>query len=142
MHSMDFSDTQLIDAINDFAAAWNEGTEIDAIFLDLSKAFDTVPHILCYKLAYCGIRNNTKDFLTAKHRVSLNGHTSDICHVLSGMPQESGLEPLLFLCCMILNDVMSNLKFMLMMLCFTEQYIRTLMLTLFNKIFTPWFVGP
>ena len=50
-------ETQLITAVNDFAIALNNSEQIDAIFLDLSKAFDTVPHKrLCNKLAFYGIR--------------------------------------------------------------------------------------
>ena len=42
--------------------------QIDAILLDLTKAFDRVPHMhLCNKLSYYGIKDNTlkqiKNFL-------------------------------------------------------------------------------
>ena len=46
-------ETQLITTINDFATALNNSEQVDAIFLDLSKAFDTVPYKrLCYKLSF------------------------------------------------------------------------------------------
>ena len=50
-------ETQLITAINDFAITLNNSEQVDAIFLDLSKVFDTVPHKrLCNKLSFYGIR--------------------------------------------------------------------------------------
>ena len=84
-------DTPLITIINDFATALNDGWEIDAIFLDLSKAFDTVPHVrLCQKLSHYGVRgttfNWTKDFSDRTQRVILRGHISSMCRVTSGVP--------------------------------------------------------
>ena len=37
-------ETQLISTVHDFATTLNNGGEVHAILLDLSKAFDTVPH--------------------------------------------------------------------------------------------------
>lgn len=46
-------ETQLILTINDFANCLNNHDQIDAIFLDFSKAFDRVPHVrLCNKLFF------------------------------------------------------------------------------------------
>ena len=40
---------QLINTVHDFASALNNREQIDAILLDMSKVFDTVPHeCLCY----------------------------------------------------------------------------------------------
>ena len=111
-------ETQLIDTIHDFATALNDGYEVDAIFLDMSKAFDTVPHIrLCQKLSFYGIRNNVlqwiESFLANRTRcVILNGCSSDACQVLSGVPQGSVLGPILFLCYIndLPNNIVSNIK--------------------------------
>ena len=107
-------ETQLITTINDFATALNNSEQVDAIFLDLSKAFDTVPHkCLCYKLSFYGIRGTIlkwiKCFLTDRtQQVIINGKCSDSLPVLSGVPQGSVLGPLLFTC--YINDIPNDLK--------------------------------
>ena len=53
-------DTQLISTIHDFATSLNNSGQVDAILLDLSKAFDKVLHVrLCHKLFSYGIRGST-----------------------------------------------------------------------------------
>ena len=82
----------------------DSGLQTDIIFLDLSKAFDKVPHYsLCNKLSYYGIRGKTlswiRNFLINRHqRVVLDGFTSESHLVNSGVPQGTILAPLLFLC--------------------------------------------
>ena len=50
-------DNQLIETVDDFARALNEGGQIEVIALDFSEAFDRVPHKqLLYKLNHYGIR--------------------------------------------------------------------------------------
>lgn len=52
-------ETQLISAIHDWAKSINTRSQTDAIFLDFSKAFDSVPHQRpLMKLDYYGIRGN------------------------------------------------------------------------------------
>ena len=92
----------------------NNGGEVHAILLDLSKAFDTVPHNkLSHKLSSYGIRGQLLNWINAfltdrKQQVVLNGETSQPQSVISGVPQGSVLGPLLFLC--YINDIPTVVK--------------------------------
>ena len=73
------------------------------IYLDLSKAFDTIDHqILLEKLAFYCIRGKSldlfKSYLTnRKQDVEIDGKMSTSTNIKTGVPQGSILGPLLFI---------------------------------------------
>lgn len=79
------------------------------IFIDLQKAFDSIPHdILIEKLYRYGIRGLPnqifKSYLSNRGQyVSLRETRSDIEHITFGTPQGSNLGPLIFL--LYINDI-------------------------------------
>ena len=85
-----------------------------ALFMDLSKAFDCLPHdLLLAKLETYGFDIITlrlfKSYLTKRKQfVSIHGIVSDILEILSGVPQGSILGPILFN--IFLNDLLYHIK--------------------------------
>ena len=72
----------------------DEGSEIGAVFFDLRKAFDSVPHkVLMEKLQQTGLNINilawVGNYLTSrKQMVVVNGSSSSDSHALSGYPKD------------------------------------------------------
>ena len=120
-HSPDLALTCLVDKISN---ALENGECVLGLFLDFSKAFDTVNHdILFEKLEYLGIRGIPlmwcRNFLSDREQyVVYNDTSSSSKKITCGVPQGSILGPLLFL--LYINDL-SRVSDVLFILLFADE---------------------
>ena len=122
---------QILECLNDWTAAVEEGLCVDVCYIDFSRAFDTVsiPKLL-FKLQCYGFKNDTYNWLSnffcnRTLRVKINDVLSDSIVQTSGIPQGSSLGLLAFLlyindlpsvvqsstCCLFADDVKIYHKF-------------------------------
>ncbi len=106
--------TQLLATTHEWARSLDKRASTHVIYLDFSKAFDSVPHRrLLMKLDCMGVRGNLLRWINAflsdrEQRVLVDGQSSDWMRVTSGVPQGSILGPLFFL--VFVNDIDVGLK--------------------------------
>ena len=104
----------LIETVDSIRRLVDEGNYVMGLFVDLTKAFDTVNHeILLYKMNNYGIRGHANNFFGSylsnrKQYMSVNGTESKLSSINCGVPQGSVLGPILFL--LYINDIYRALK--------------------------------
>jgi hypothetical protein len=105
---------QLLIMYDSLCSAFDDGITTQAVYLDITKAFDRVWHRgLLHKLESVGIIGSMLDWFknylnNRKQAVVIRGEISEFKTIVSGVPQGSVLGPLLFL--IYINDIVEDIQ--------------------------------
>ena len=106
--------TTLLRLLEDWRNALEKNQYVAAVLMDLSKAFDCLPHdILLDKLSAYGMSTDSVSLLESylssrKQQIKINGILSSWSDIQKGIPQGSILVPLLFN--VFINDIFYFVK--------------------------------
>ena len=104
----------LLNLVEEWKNALDSKKHVGALFMDLSKAFDSLPHpLIIAKMDAYGLSRESCALMWSylserRQRVKLSGHTSNWEFLKKGVPQGSILGPSLFN--VFVNDLYSTVK--------------------------------
>lgn len=107
-------ESSLISFVSEIATGLDKGLQMDAIYTDMSSAFDKVDHnILLSKLRHYGVGNILLQWFGSylndrPQIVVVNGAQSQVYYARTGVPQGSHLGPILFLT--FINDIVTHVR--------------------------------
>ena len=130
------TETAAIEFVEYLKLELDKGHNPLSVFIDLSKAFDTLNHrILLRKLSYYGVNNIEikwfENYLQNRLQyVHYEDHDSDFLPILTGVPQGSILGPLLFT--IYINDI-NTISDFFKIICFADDTTLSVSLCLRNR---------